>query len=106
MTMQSLPAQAIELALVKSELMVPLTRIEGDVRLVLQRLDSQDKRVDGHADELKRIDLRLDQVERDQVTRTQLDERSRKTIQIITLISTIVSILVGSAITIVIAIVN
>lgn len=106
MTSPSLPAQAIELALVKSELMVPLTRIEGDVRLVLQRLDSQDKRVDDHAAELKRIDTRLDQVERDQVTRMQLDERSRKTIQIITLISTVVSILVGSAITIIIAVVN
>jgi hypothetical protein len=106
MTTPSHPAQDHQLAIVKAELMIPLTEIKGDVRLVLQRLDSVDKRVDDQAAELKRMDSRLDQVERDQVTRMQLDERSRKTIQIITLISTVVSILVGSAITIIIAVVN
>lgn len=103
---QSIPAQAAELALVKSELMVPLTRIEGDVRLVLQRLDSQDKRTDDHALEIRRLDGRLDAVERDQVTRAQMDERSRRTIQILGLIFTIISIVVGAGITIIIAIVN
>ncbi len=106
MTMPSHPAQDHQLAIVKAELMIPLTEIKGDVRLVLQRLDSVDKRVDDQATELRHMDARLDAVERDQVTRMQLDERSKKTIQIITLISTVVSILVGSAITIVIAIVN
>jgi uncharacterized protein YlxW (UPF0749 family) len=104
MTMPSHPAQDHQLAIVKAELMIPLTEIKGDVRLVLQRLDSVDKRVDDQATEIKRMDARLDAVERDQVTRMQLDERSKKTITILALISTVVTFLVGTGITIIISV--
>lgn len=115
-----------ELALLRSELLLPLTELRGDVRLILQRMDQGDARAAEHATELRRLDERADTVERDYVPRAEMtlalaDLRSeterklreqreeqankeRNRLTIIALILTAVSIVSGVATSVIIAI--
>lgn len=61
-----------ELALLRSELLLPLTELRGDVRLILQRMDQQDARAQEHGHQLAQLDGRVDAVERTTVTREEL----------------------------------
>lgn len=61
-----------ELALLRSELLLPLTELRGDVRLILQRMDQQDARAQEHGHQLAALDGRVDAVERTTVTREEL----------------------------------
>lgn len=60
------------LALLRSELLLPLTELRGDVRLILQRMDQQDARAEEHRRTLDVLDGRVDAVERTTVTREEL----------------------------------
>jgi hypothetical protein len=71
---------ATELALLRSELLLPLTELRGDVRLILQRMDQQDARAQEHGHQLALLDSRVDAVERTTVTREEMTaaiERAR-----------------------------
>ena len=85
---------------------VSLTRIEGQLALLLQRQDQQDRRADQHDTRLVSLDARLDQVERTQVTREDLEKRSGKTLAWMGVIVAVVSILTATGTTVIIAIVN
>lgn len=85
---------------------VSLARIEGNLALLLQRQDQQERRTDTHDTRIGALDNRLDQVERNQVTRADMDERSRRTIAWLGVVMTIVSVLTATATTIIIAIIN
>lgn len=98
--------QNMELALLKSELMLSLTRIEGQLALLIQRQDQQDRRADAHDTRLSTLDSRLDVVERNQVTRADMEERSRRTVAWMGLVMATVSILTATGTTVIIAIVN
>lgn len=115
--MTSQPVQQGDLAQLKSELLLAMAEMRGDTRLILQTLQQHDRRADQQDDRIKglevqlvtaerALDQRIDTIERDAVTRSQLEERSKKTIQILALISTFVSIAVGAGITIIIAVIN
>ncbi|WP_067470030.1 hypothetical protein [Actinomadura macra] len=67
-----------ELALLRGELMTALARIEGDVRLVLQEQQQGTRRLDELATDVRRLDERLDAVERTAVTRAEADERETR----------------------------
>lgn len=98
--------QNMELALLKGELMLSLTRIEGQLALLIQRQDQQDRRADAHDTRLATLDTRLDLVERTQVTRADMDERSRRTVAWMGVVMAIVSVLTATGTTVIIAIVN
>ena len=106
-----------EIALLRSELLLPLTRIEGDVRLVLQRIDQGDQRAAEHALELRRLDDRQDKLERDYAARAELqheiaviradmEKKSARTIQIIGIIAGACGTAAGVLAAIIIALVN
>lgn len=111
------PLQMGDLAQLKSELLLAMAEMRGDTRLILQTLQQHDRRADQQDDRIKSLeaqlaaaeralDQRVDNIERDAVTRSQLEERSKKTIAILAVISTFVSMAVGAGITVIIAIVN
>lgn len=117
MTADDQQTAALALSEFRREVSVSLAEIRGDVRLMLQRGEHSERRVDDLARLITRLDERLDLVERDQVTRAQLDERdqaaraqmderSRRTIAILALVITVVSILVGAGTAVAIALVN
>lgn len=93
------------IAQLRSELLLRLTELSGDVRLILQRMDQMDTRAQEHGNALAALDGRVDAVERTTVTRQELDRRDEqvraKTTQrltVIGLIITVVNILIGSGI--------
>lgn len=71
-------ATPTEFALLRSELLLPLTELRGDVRLILQRMDQGDARAAEHGNALAALDHRVDLVERTTVTREDLAEAKRK----------------------------
>jgi hypothetical protein len=85
---------------------VSLTRIEGQLALLIQRQDQQDRRADAHDTRLAALDTRLDLVERTQVTRSDMEERSRRTVAWMGVVMAIVSVLTATGTTVIIAIVN
>lgn len=106
-----------EIALLRSELLLPLTRIEGDIRLVLQRIDQGDQRAADHAQELRQLDDRQGRLERDHVPRAEVQqqiaavreemaEKSRRTIQIISIIAATFGTAAGVLAAIIIALVQ
>ncbi|TDD90766.1 hypothetical protein [Actinomadura rubrisoli] len=97
---------ALALSEFRREVGVSLAELRGDVRLVLQRGEQSERRLDDLARQVAKLDERVDLVERDQVTKPQLDERSRRTIAILALIVTIAAALASTAATVIIAIVN
>lgn len=99
-------SEPTELALLRAELMTALTRIEGDVRLILQRLDQTDQRAADQARELRRHDERLDALERTAVTKADMDRSRTRTMQVLGLIATVLGIASGAGTSIIIAIVN
>lgn len=74
MTSEHTP-QSAELAALRGEVMTSLARIEGDVRLVLQQIEAAVRRLDDHADELRRLDERAGIIERTAVPRAELEKR-------------------------------
>lgn len=71
-------ATPTEFALLRSELLLPLTELRGDVRLILQRMDQGDARAAEHSNALNSLDNRVDQVERTAATREDLAEAKRR----------------------------
>ncbi|HUR06293.1 MAG TPA: hypothetical protein VM347_27345 [Nonomuraea sp.] len=93
--MDEVPNLALSLAELRRLVEVGFERTNGSTALILQRLDQVDdrhnelvKRVeqDRAAAELRHVTLegRLDAVEREAVTRTQLTERTRQIIAVVT----------------------
>lgn len=74
---------------------VSLARIEGLVALGDQRLEQQEQRVSEAAARLNRHGERLDAVERDQVTRTDLADRTRQIISVVAALCTAASVVVA-----------
>jgi hypothetical protein len=71
---------SVELALseLRRSVDVGLTSVDGKLALLLQRADAQDRRADEQAAELRAHDARLDEVERQAVTRADLDEHDTR----------------------------
>ncbi|WP_214327834.1 hypothetical protein [Nonomuraea sediminis] len=103
-----LPPTDLALALAKlSEITaVGLAEIKGQIALLLQRADHADWRVDELAKRLDAdrganeqraaaVEARLDAVERDQVTRSQLAERTRHIIAIVSVIVTVAGVAIA-----------
>lgn len=61
-----------ELALLRSELLLPLTELRGDVRLILQRMDQGDARAAEHGTALAALDHRVDGIEQTAASRAEL----------------------------------
>lgn len=115
---------ATELALLRSELLLPLTELRGDVRLILQRMDQQDARAQEHGHQLATLDSRVDVVERTTVTREEMataiaqvradaaeqraedQKRADRRIAIVNVVVAIVAALLGAGVAIVAIIAN
>jgi hypothetical protein len=94
----------VELALseLRRSVDVGLAKIEGQLALLLQRAEQADRRADAQAAQIADLDDRLGKVERDQVTRADLDERARRTLMILGLILTSASIVAGAGVSLLI----
>lgn len=97
---------ALALSEFRREVSVALAEIRGDVRLVLQRGEQSERRMDDLARLVARLDERVDEVERTSVTRADLETRSGRTIAIIGLIVAATGVLSSTATATVIAMVN
>ncbi len=89
-----------------TDMMLTLSEIRGDVRLILQRMDQHDKRADGHEAKLDALDKRMDTLEASTVTRAQLEEKSKRTVAIVSVVMTVMSLLVGTGVSIIAIIVR
>lgn len=107
MTMSS-ENPTVELALseLRRSVDVGLTEVRGQLALLLQRSDQGDRRADQHEKTIDVLEERLTRMERDTVTHADLDKKSSRTITVLSLIMTGVSIVTAAATAIVIAIVN
>ncbi|ROO82569.1 hypothetical protein EDD29_0049 [Actinocorallia herbida] len=85
---------------------VGIERLAGQIGLLGQRLDQQDVRHLDHGQRLDRHDERLDVLDRTAVTREDLNEKSRRTIATLGLITSVLGIAVGALTSIIIAIVQ
>lgn len=117
MTASDHAPQSTEWAMLRSELLLPLTELRGDVRLILQRMDQGDARAADHAAQLQRLDDRVDALERVAVTcdalqeklgeqRAQADEQARRRLTIIGLLLTATSIGASTLTAVIIALVG
>ncbi|WP_433445718.1 hypothetical protein [Nonomuraea sp. CA-141351] len=103
------PGNEVQLALAKlSEITaVGLAEIKGQVALLLQRADHADWRVDQLAQRqdadravtqgaIDKLEVRVDAIEREGVTRPQLAESRRQTIGIVSVIVAVISVIVAA----------
>ncbi|MFG2002290.1 hypothetical protein ACGFNU_24370 [Spirillospora sp. NPDC048911] len=72
------PDAALALSEFRREVGIGLARIEGDVRLLLQRAETGDRRADALDNKVDGLDGRLDNLERITITRDELDERDKR----------------------------
>lgn len=98
--------RSTELAELRGELMTLLTRIEGDVRLVLHQIEQGARRADELDRRVERLDERMDQLESTRATREDLAERSRRTVQIISLIVSTAGLMLTGLITVITALIK
>jgi len=94
-----------EIAMLRGEVMTALARIEGDIRLVLQAQQEASRRTDDLQTDVRRLDDRVDDLDRTRVTRAELAERDKRAGQestrrltVIGLVITVVNIVIGSGI--------
>ncbi|MGR6921126.1 hypothetical protein ACU635_43380 [[Actinomadura] parvosata] len=81
-----MPSVSLALAKLQGSVDVGFERVDGSVRLILQRLDQVDDR---HADLARRVDeqdARLAEVERTAVTHDQLSNRTKMIIAVVTVL--------------------
>lgn len=83
-----------------------LARIEGRLDLLVQRAEQSDQRAAEQSDELRRHDERLDRLEREAVTRGDMDRRMGRTIQVLGVVATMLGIVAGAGTNIIIALVT
>ena len=98
----------VELALseLRRSVDVGLTEIRGQLALLLQRSEQAERRADQQAKELEDLESRLGKVERDAVTRADLEKRSGRTIAILSIIVAAVGVLSSIGTATITAIVN
>ena len=96
-----------ELAMLRGEVMTALARIEGEIRLVRQAQEDAARRTDDLQADVRRLDDRVDDLDRTRVTRAELDQReeragqaSTRRLTVIGLIITAVNIVIASGIAI------
>lgn len=106
MTSDDVPNLALALSELRRSLEVGLEKVGGTTALILQRLDQVDDR---HAELVQRVEQdravadarhtamegRLDAVERESVTRTQLSERTRQIIAVVGVLVTVASVVIA-----------
>ena len=86
---------ALSLSEMKRSLDVGLTAIRGQLDVILQRLESSDRRADEHAQRLAAQEERLRVVERESVTQGQLSARFKQVVGVVTLLVTIAGVAVA-----------
>ncbi|MFC4565030.1 hypothetical protein ACFO4E_24505 [Nocardiopsis mangrovi] len=72
----------------------------GQLDVILQRLDQQDRRVDGQAEQLAALDSRVDALERFAVTRDDLARRQAGSARTIGIVVSILALVVSAAVSI------
>lgn len=87
----------------QSSLDVGITRITGQLDVILQRLDQQDKRGDDHASQLGTLDTRVDALERTAVTREDLERRQSAAARSVGIVVSVVAIVASVGTSVLIA---
>mgnify|MGYP001161698322 CR=1 FL=1 len=76
---------------------VGLARIEGRIEVFIERLEQQAQRTAEHADRLDLLDRRVDALERDAVTRGDLDQRHTAGMRTLGIAVSIIGMIVATA---------
>jgi len=76
-------------------------QLGGQIALLGQRLDQADVHRVETVQRLDRYDERLDALERTSVTREEMTERSRRTVAVAGVVMTVLSLLVGTGVSII-----
>lgn len=106
MTSEDGPNLALSLEKLQRLVEVGFEKVDGSIRLILQRLDQVDGR---HAELTQRVEqdraaaearhivleARMDAVEREAVTRTQLADRTRQIIAVVSVLVTVASVVIA-----------
>lgn len=102
----------LELAIteLKGSMDAGMARIEGRLDLLVQRAEHTDQRAADHAALIQRLDDRVDKVEATAATReevrAEMNERSRRTIQIVAIICALLGSATGAGTAILIAVIT
>lgn len=81
-----------------------MARIEGRLDLLVQRAEHTDQRAADQAALLQRLDDRVDRVEATAVTRVEMDERAKRTLQVVAIICALLSSAAGAGTAVLIAV--
>lgn len=101
---QNAPVELAILELRKS-VEVGFAKVDGQLALVLQRTEQAERRADQHDRAIEELEDRMAAVERDQVTRAEMDERARRTLMILGLILTAAAIVVAAGVSLLVAVI-
>lgn len=102
----------LELAIteLKGSMDAGMARIEGRLDLLVQRAEHSDQRAADLASQIRRVedkadkvDDRVDRVEAKAVTRAEMDEKSKRTLQVVAIICAVLGTATGSGTALIIA---
>lgn len=102
----STPSPSAEVALLRlqSSLDLGLEGIRGQLGLIIQRLDQQDRRADGHDADGEALEARVRDLEQTRVSAEELERRSRRQLGWTTVVVTVIGIVVGSGVTLLVTV--
>lgn len=100
------PSQDVQLGILnlQNSVDVGFARVEGQLALVIQRADQTDRRLTDHDDELDKLDGRVDAVEKNAVTRADMDARQAASARTITIVVSIVALIISAGVSIGVAV--
>lgn len=100
------PSMELALSELRRSVDVGLAKLEGQLALLLQRSEQAERRADQQGKEIDALDVRLGKIEREAVTRDDLDGRSQRLIMILGIIVTVVSVICSTVTSLLVPIVT
>lgn len=85
---------------------VGFAQMQGQLGVILQRLDQQDRRGDEHGTRLDEHDARLRQVERHSVTHEDLDARHRRTTAVAGVLVAVLALIISTGVSLLVAVIT
>jgi hypothetical protein len=93
------PVADVAILRLQSSLDLGLSRIEGQLGVIMQRMDQQDRRSDSHGQEISALEARMREVEQSKVSTEELERRARRQLGWTTVVVAVIGIIVGAGVT-------
>lgn len=100
------PSVELALAELTRKIDVGFAKVDGQLALLIQRTQAMEARADGQDAALSTLDDRVDKVEATSVTRAEMDERAKRTLQVVAIIVAVLGAATGSGTALLIAFVT